>query len=81
MKEHLNEKIQVLISKEDLRQLNEIILNNALNSGERPISLSMFVRNLLKQEIQRYHENKNKPQKSFIEEDIKNLQKKNKKIK
>lgn len=75
MSEQLVEKIQVLISKEDLKELNNMILNNALNTGGRPVPLSTFVRNLLKREIQVYHQIKNSPQKSFIGEDVKKLQK------
>lgn len=75
MGEQLVEKIQVLISKEDLRELNSIILKNALDTGERPVPLSTFVRNLLKREIQTYHQIKNSPQKSYVEEDVKELTK------
>jgi hypothetical protein len=75
MGEQLIEKIQVLISKEDLRELNTIILNNALDAGSRPEPLSTFVRNLLKREIQLYHQRKNREQKSFIREEVKEITK------
>ena len=73
---NLTEKIQVLINKKDLKELNSMILNNALDEGERPEPLSTFVRNLLKEEIKLYHEKKEKGQKSFIEKDIKEIIKK-----
>lgn len=75
MGEQLIEKIQVLISKEDLKELNIIILNNALDIGSRPEPLSTFVRNLLKREIQLYHQRKNRAQKSFVRDEVKEITK------
>jgi len=77
MGEQLTEKIQVLISKESLRELNKMILTKALDDGERPEPLSTFVRNLLQREIALYNEQKNKVQDSFVKKDVKEITRKN----
>lgn len=73
---NLTEKIQVLIGKEDLKKINSIILNEALDNGERPVPLSTFVRNLLKREIELYDRKKSKTQESFVKRDIQKIIKK-----
>ena len=64
MKEQLNEKIQVLISRNDLQDLNRIILNKALESGKRPLPLSAYIRELIKEDIDKHVVE----QKSFVKE-------------
>ena len=50
-KENLTEKIQVLLSKVDERELNRIIARKAIEDGERPVPLSSYVRDLIKAHI------------------------------
>jgi hypothetical protein len=53
----LTRKLQVLLSEEQVSMINRIILNQALESGERPVSISAFIRDLLSSEIEkRAHE-------------------------
>ena len=51
MKTNLTEKLQVLLTKEDQRSLNQIIARRAFELGERPVSLSSYVRELIKEHI------------------------------
>ena len=62
IKESLTEKIQVLISKNDLEELNHIIVRKALERKKRPVPLSAYVRDLVKKEI----ENNTEEQSSFV---------------
>jgi hypothetical protein len=52
IKESLTEKIQVLLSKIDLEELNHIIVRKALERKKRPVPLSAYVRELVKKEIE-----------------------------
>lgn len=61
-KESLTEKIQVLLSKNDLEELNHIIVRKALERKKRPVPLSAYVRELVKKEI----ENNTEEQSSFV---------------
>lgn len=71
-KEVLKEKIQVLLSSEDLNQLNNIIIRKAILSNTRPKSISFYVRSLIKEHILA-----NQPeQKSIVKENIKKITKK-----
>jgi len=55
----LTKKLQVLLSEEEVFILNRIILNDALENEERPISISAFIRELIRKEIEkRPEENK-----------------------
>lgn len=47
----LTNKLQVLLSEEEVATLNRIILNDAIEQGIRPISMSAFIRDLIRQEI------------------------------
>ena len=62
IKESLTEKIQVLLSKIDLEELNHIIVRKALERKKRPVPLSAYVRELVKKEI----ENNTEEQSSFV---------------
>ncbi len=48
----LTKKLQVLLSEEEVFILNRIILNDALENQERPISISAFIRELIRKEIE-----------------------------
>jgi hypothetical protein len=65
----LTKKLQVLLSEEEVSLINRIILNEAIETGERPISISAFIRELIRQEI----ENKVKDDKPFVKIDIRKL--------
>ena len=47
----LTNKLQVLLSEEVVATLNRIILNDAIENGIRPISMSAFIRELIRHEI------------------------------
>lgn len=47
----LTNKLQVLLSEEEVATLNRIILNDAIEQGIRPISMSAFIRDLIRHEI------------------------------
>ena len=47
----LTNKLQVLLSEEEVATLNRIILNDAIEQGIRPISMSAFIRELIRHEI------------------------------
>jgi hypothetical protein len=50
-KDKLTKKLQVLLSEEEVFTLNRIILNDAIEREERPISISAFIRELIRLEI------------------------------
>ena len=64
IKESLTEKIQVLLSKIDLEELNHIIVRKALERKKRPVPLSAYVRELVKKEI----ESNTEEQTSFVKQ-------------
>jgi hypothetical protein len=45
------EKIQVLLSEEDLVDLSRKIAKKALSKGEQPSSVSNYVRNLIRRDL------------------------------
>lgn len=47
----LTKKLQVLLSEDEVTSINRIILNDAIESGERPVSVSAFIRNVIRKEI------------------------------
>jgi len=49
----LNKKLQVLLSEDEVTTINRIILNEAIENGERPISISAFIRQIIREEIDR----------------------------
>jgi hypothetical protein len=51
MANRLTKKLQVLLSDETVTIINRIILNDALENEDRPISVSAFIRNLIEKEI------------------------------
>jgi len=47
----LTKKLQVLLSEREVSLINRIILNEAIESGERPVSISAFIREIIRIEI------------------------------
>ena len=72
MSSKLTKKLQVLLSEEEVFIINRIILNEAIENGERPVSVSAFIRDLIRQEI----DEKSDLQKSWYRNRIKQLKSK-----
>ena len=72
MSSKLTKKLQVLLSEEEVFIINRIILNEAIENGERPVSVSSFIRDLIRQEIDK----KSDLQKSWDRNRIKQLKSK-----
>lgn len=53
MSTKLTRKLQVLVTDEEVQDLNVIILNDAIEHGQRPMSVSAFIRELIRKEIDR----------------------------
>jgi hypothetical protein len=51
------EKIQVLLSEEDLTDLTRKIAKKALSKGEAPVSISQYVRNIIRRDLGKTTEN------------------------
>lgn len=47
------EKIQVLLNKEDLMDLSKKIAKESLSKGEKPVSISEYVRVLIRKDLGR----------------------------
>lgn len=47
----LTKKLQVLLAEDEVTSINRIILNDAIENGERPVSVSAFIRNVIRKEI------------------------------
>jgi hypothetical protein len=65
----LTKKLQVLLSEDEVSLINRIILNEAIETGQRPISISAFIRDVIRNEI----EKKASSIKPFEKIDIKRL--------
>jgi hypothetical protein len=48
----LTKKLQVLLSEVEVTSINRLILNDAIEFGERPISVSAFIREIIRKEIE-----------------------------
>lgn len=48
----LTKKLQVLLTEDEVTSINRIILNDAIENGERPVSVSAFIRNVIRKEIE-----------------------------
>jgi hypothetical protein len=48
----LTKKLQVLLSESEVTSINRIILNDAIENGERPVSISAFIRDIIRKEIE-----------------------------
>lgn len=65
----LTKKLKVLLSEDEVSLINRIILNEAIETGQRPISISAFIRDVIREEI----EKKASSIKPFEKIDIKKL--------
>jgi hypothetical protein len=65
----LTKKLQVLLTEDEVNQVNRIILNDALEKEERPVSISAFIRILIQQELSK----RSAEEKTTIKKDLKNL--------
>ena len=68
----LTKKLQVLLSEEEVATLNRIILNDAIEQGIRPISMSAFIRDLIRYEI----DSRSEEDKTFSKDKLKQLKNK-----
>ena len=68
----LTKKLQVLLSEDEVAILNRIILNDAIENGSRPISMSAFIRELIRLKI----ESTSDDQKTFDKNKLKQLKNK-----
>jgi len=68
----LTKKLQVLLTEDEVNQVNRIILNDALEKEERPVSISAFIRILIQQELSK----RSTEEKTTIKQDLKNLKNK-----
>jgi hypothetical protein len=64
---NVTQKIQVLLTDDDMSRLNTILMLEALKNKDKPLPISTFVRNLIKEHISSY----NIEQKSFVSDVIK----------
>lgn len=71
-RDKLTKKLQVLLTEEEVNLVNRIILNEAIESESRPISVSAFIRELIQKEIKQ----RTPQQMSITRENIKNLKSK-----
>lgn len=65
----LTKKLQVLLTEDEVSAVNRIILNEAMDNESRPISVSAWIRDLIKKELSV----KSIEQQSFIKNKLKNL--------
>ena len=72
MSDKLTKKLQVLLTEDEVREVNRVILNDALDRESRPISVSAFIRNLIKDELSKRSVEK----RSYIKQNLKNLKSK-----
>lgn len=72
MSDKLTKKLQVLLTEDEVREVNRVILNEALEQEQRPISVSAFIRNLIKDELSK----RSVEQRSYIKQNLKNLKSK-----
>ena len=68
----LTKKLQVLLSEDEVTLINRIILSEAIETGYRPISISAFIREVIRAEIDKRSETITK----FNKIDIKKLKNK-----
>ena len=68
----LTKKLQVLLSEDEVTLINRIILSEAIETGQRPISISAFIRDVIRNEIDK----RSDEIKSFNKIDIKKLKNK-----
>ena len=54
-KDNLTERIQVLLSKEDVSELHVMICETAINENKKPETLSKYLRTKIKEIIEDYY--------------------------
>lgn len=72
MSDKLTKKLQVLLTEDEVREVNRVILNDALDQERRPVSVSAFIRTLIQSELDR----RTVEQRSYIKQNLKNLKSK-----
>lgn len=72
MSDKLTKKLQVLLTEDEVREVNRVILNDALDQERRPVSVSAFIRILIQLELDR----RTVEQRSYIKQNLKNLKSK-----
>ena len=65
----LIKKLQVLLTEDEVAAVNRCILNDAIDTETRPISVSAWIRDLIKKELSI----KSVEQQSYVKTKIKNL--------
>jgi hypothetical protein len=65
----LTKKLQVLLTEDEVTQVNRMILMDAIENETRPISVSAFIRGLIQKEL----ENKIPEQRSITKEQIRKI--------
>lgn len=65
----LIKKLQVLLTEDEVAAVNRCILNEAIDTETRPISVSAWIRDLIKRELNV----KSIEQQSYIKNKVKNL--------
>jgi plasmid stability protein len=65
----LTKKLQVLLTEAEVREVNRVILNEALETETRPVSVSAWIRDLIQKELYL----KTPDQKSILKQTLKNL--------
>lgn len=68
----LTKKLQVLLTEGEVREVNRVILNEALETETRPVSVSAWIRDLIQRELTL----KTPDQKSIVKQTLKNLKEK-----
>ena len=53
MSEKLTEKLQVLLTSEEVSQVNWVILHDALKSNKKPQPVSAFIRQVIKEALKK----------------------------
>lgn len=51
MQPKLTKKLQVLLAEDEVEMLHSIILNDAIKNKTRPVSISAFIRDIVREEI------------------------------
>jgi len=65
----LTKKLQVLLTEDEVADVNRCILNDAVETETRPVSVSAWIRDLIKKELSL----KSGEQQSYIKTKVKNL--------
>ena len=66
----LTKKLQVLLTEDEVDEVNRLILNDAIINQTRPVSVSAFIRSLIQKELQ---SNSRGEQESIVKKHINKL--------